>query len=155
MKITLIIVGRTKEKWLIDGENEYKKRLSAFCDLQIIEVAEEKGGIPEEEIQKREGERILAKIASSEFVVLLDDKGKERSSEELAEWLRHIRDFKTGAVTLVVGGPYGFSEAVYTRANEQISLSKLTFTHQMVRVILLEQLYRAFSILSGRKYHHS
>lgn len=138
MKIDLIVVGRTTETWLKEGEAEYIGRLKHYTPFTYTMV---------DDLSK-------VKIEPSDYLVLLDEKGAERTSVETAIWLQKLQNRSPRRLVFVVGGAYGFSDEWYARANEQWSLSRLTFSHQMVRVIFLEQLYRAHTILKGEKYHH-
>ena len=145
MKTELIVVGRTVNKHFIAGIADYSERIGHYMPFSITTIPELKNtkSLTEEQQKLAEGEQILKLIQPSDTVVLLDEHGHEYRSVELASWL-----------VFVIGGPYGFSQAVYTRANEKISLSKMTFSHQMVRLIFTEQLYRACTIIKGEPYHH-
>ena len=156
MKIKLILIGKTKSKFLLDGENEYQKRLKHYCKFSELIISDIKnaGKLSKKELIEKEGSLILASIKSSDYVILLDDKGITLSSIEFSELLNKKMVSSTNELVFVVGGAFGFSESVYQRANTQLSLSKMTFSHQMVRLIFKEQLYRAFTILKGEKYHH-
>ena len=152
----LILIGKTKSKFLLDGENEYQKRLKHYCKFSELIISDIKnaGKLSKKELIEKEGSLILASIKSSDYVILLDDKGITLSSIEFSELLNKKMVSSTNELVFVVGGAFGFSESVYQRANTQLSLSKMTFSHQMVRLIFKEQLYRAFTILKGEKYHH-
>jgi 23S rRNA (pseudouridine1915-N3)-methyltransferase len=156
LKIKLIYIGKTSKKFLIEGENEYKSRLKHYCNLEIIEIQDIKNqkSLSFEEIKKAEGEKFLAAISKEDQVFLLDDKGKEFTSIGLSEFLNKHQIYSTFTLVFLIGGAFGFSNSVYDRANGKISLSKLTFSHQMIRMLFLEQIYRAFTILKGEKYHH-
>lgn len=156
MKIKLIVVGKTSATYLVDGEKEYEKRLKHYCKLEELLIPDiKKGGkLSEMDLKKREGDLILSKLDNSDYMILLDDKGKEFSSTEFAALLQQKMISSIKTLVFVVGGAFGFSDEVYQRANAKLSLSKMTFSHQMVRLIFKEQLYRAFSILKGEKYHH-
>ncbi|MGD1844571.1 MAG: 23S rRNA (pseudouridine(1915)-N(3))-methyltransferase RlmH [Salibacteraceae bacterium] len=156
MRIKLIFVGKNDDSWVEEGLERYHKRLKRYVptDLECIPALRNTRNLSEGEVKKKEGEQILAKVQPGDVLVLLDEKGKERTSEGLAKWVQGHLNSGTRYLVLVVGGPYGFSEAVYARANEQMALSKLTFSHQMIRPFLTEQLYRAFTILKGEPYHH-
>ncbi|MFL2585879.1 MAG: 23S rRNA (pseudouridine(1915)-N(3))-methyltransferase RlmH [Parvicellaceae bacterium] len=156
MKIKLIVVGKTNASYLIDGEKEYEKRLKHYCKLQEILIPDvKKGGkLSEIDLKKKEGDLILSKLNNSDYFILLDDKGKSYSSSEFAALIQEKMLSSVKTLVFVVGGAFGFSDEVYQRANAKLSLSKMTFSHQMVRLIFKEQLYRAFSILKGEKYHH-
>lgn len=156
MKIKLICVGKTGKKFLEEGEQEYVKRLRYYLTFDRIELPDVKQSrtLSEEQIKSREGEMIQARIQPGEKVFLLDEKGKEFNSEQFAEFLQ--KQFNQGgqAIVFVIGGPYGFSDALYKTATGKISLSKMTFSHQMVRMFFVEQLYRSMTILRGEPYHH-
>ena len=152
----LIVFGKTKSKFLLDGENEYQKRLKHYCKFSELIIPDIKNGgkLSKKVLKEKEGNLILASIKNSDYVILLDDKGLELSSTDFAEFLNKKMVSSTNELVFVVGGAFGFSESVYKRANTKLSLSKMTFSHQMVRMIFKEQLYRAFTILKGEKYHH-
>ena len=155
MRLTLLTVGKTDIPWVRDGLEMYRSRLVHYAPFELREIPELKGvsALSREQIKQREGELILKQIRPSDEVVLLDEHGKEFRSLEFADWLGR----RLGAgrdLVFVIGGAYGFSEAVYTRADGRISLSKMTFSHQLVRTIFAEQLYRAFTILRSEPYHH-
>ena len=156
MKIKLIVVGKTNAKYLLEGEREYEKRLLHYINFEEIIILDVKqsGKLSESEIKKKEGQLILAKLENSDHVILLDDKGKSYSSVEFADFLQQKMISSLKSLVFVVGGAFGFSDEVYQRANSKVSLSKMTFSHQMIRLIFKEQLYRGFSILRGEKYHH-
>ena len=156
MNIKLIVIGKTKSKFLLDGENEYQKRLKHYCKFSELIIPDiKKGGkISKKELKEKEGNLILASIKNSDYVILLDDKGLELSSTDFAEFLNKKMVSSTNELVFIIGGAFGFSESVYRGANTKLSLSKMTFSHQMVRMIFKEQLYRAFTILKGEKYHH-
>ena len=156
MKVKFIVVGKTNAKYLLEGEKEYQKRLSHYIKFEEIIVPELKqaGKLSEGELRKKEGNLILGKLENSDHVILLDDKGKSHSSIEFANFLQQKMNSTLKSLVFVVGGAFGFSDKVYKRANYKISLSKMTFSHQMIRLIFKEQLYRAYTILKGEKYHH-
>ena len=156
MKIKLIVVGKTNANYLLEGENEYESRLKHYTKYEeiIIPDVKQSGKLSENELKKKEGQLILAKLENSDHVILLDDKGRSYSSIELANFLQQKMNSGLKSLVFVVGGAFGFSDQVYIRANSKLSLSKMTFSHQMVRLIFKEQLYRGFSILRGEKYHH-
>ena len=155
MKTELILVSKTTDKHLMAGINDYLERISHYMPFEIIVIPELKNtkNMTEEQQKVREGELILQKIQPSDTVVLLDEHGKQYRSVEFADWLQKKQNTARKLV-FIIGGPYGFSEPVYTRANEQISLSKMTFSHQMVRLLFVEQIYRACTIIKGEPYHH-
>ena len=156
MKIKLIVVGKTSAKYLLEGEKEYENRLKHYTKFEeiIIPDIKQTGKWSENELKKKEGQFILGKLENSDHVILLDDKGKSYSSVEFANFLQQKMNRSLKSLVFVVGGAFGFSDEVYQRANGKLSLSKMTFSHQMVRLIFKEQLYRGFSILRGEKYHH-
>lgn len=156
MKITLLVVGKTDTAYLRDGMNEYLKRLKHYIsfDMEVIPDIK-KGKNTNPEMQKnKEGEIILSKLAPGKELHLFDEKGKMFSSVEFSRFLEKKMISGPKELVLVVGGPYGFSEEVYKRASSKISLSRLTFSHQMVRLLCVEQIYRAMTILKGEPYHH-
>ena len=156
MTITLILVGKTDNKHLEALINDYRKRLSFFVKLEVTIIPDlKKRKNMEIELQKeKEGQLILSKISNSDFVVLLDENGMEHTSTKFAGWLQKRMNTGLKNLVFVIGGPYGFSPEVYDRGNQNISLSKMTFSHQMIRLFFTEQLYRAFSILKNLPYHH-
>ena len=151
MRITLLVVGKTTDTHIELLIQEYQKRLAHYIpfNIQVIPELKNTKALTPEQQKQTEGELILRTINSSTDLVLLDEHGKEFRSIEFADYVQKRMD-----VVFVVGGPYGFSEAVYERANGKISLSKMTFSHQMVRLFFVEQLYRAMTILRGEPYHH-
>ena len=155
MKTILILVGKTTNKHFQAGIADYAERICHYMPFEIITIPELKNtkNLSEEQQKTAEGELILKQTQSSDTVVLLDEHGKELRSVDFARWLSQKQQTARRLV-YVIGGPYGFSEAVYARANEKISLSKMTFSHQMVRLIFAEQLYRACTIIKGEPYHH-
>lgn len=157
MVIELIVVGKTVGAWLESGIREYTGRLEHYVrfNMNVIPELKNAKNLREEQIKTAEGELILNKISAGDHVVLLDENGKlPGGSPAFADWLQGIMNRGTRKLVFVIGGAYGFSTAVYGRANEKISLSRMTFSHQMVRLIFTEQLYRAFTILGGEPYHH-
>lgn len=155
MKIKIVSVGSIKEKFLKDAISEYLKRLTRFAKIEIIEVDETKiQNKSEEQVKKEEGERLLKRIGQDEFVFLLDLKGESISSEVLAQKINDLINKGISPLTFVIGGTLGLSEEVRKRANIKLSISKMTFTHQMCRMIILEQIYRAFKIINNEEYHH-
>ena len=156
MKIKLIVIGKTKLKYLLEGEKDYENRLKHYTNFEeiIIPDVKQSGKLSENELKKKESQLILGKLENSDHVILLDDKGKSYSSVEFANFLQQKMNSSLKSLVFVVGGAFGFSDEVYLRANSKLSLSKMTFSHQMIRLIFKEQLYRGFSILRGEKYHH-
>ena len=155
MKTILILVGKTTDKHFQAGIADYAERISHYMPFEIVTIPELKNtkNLSEEQQKTAEGELILKQLQPSDTVVLLDEHGKEFRSVDYAKWLTQKQQTARRLI-YVIGGPYGFSDAVYTRANEKISLSKMTFSHQMVRLIFTEQLYRACTIIKGEPYHH-
>ena len=158
MKITLITVGKIKEKYLKDAIAEYSKRLSRYCKLEIIEVADEKtpdqaSETVEEGIRAKEGERILKYIKDDMYVVTLEISGKMLSSEELAEKINSLGLAGKSSIAFVIGGSIGLGKEVMSRSDYALSFSKMTFPHQLMRVVLLEQVYRGYRIVNGEPYH--
>ena len=156
MKILLIVVGKTDQKWLTEGISQYVERLTHFCqfEMQVIPDIRNPKNMDQNVQKQREGELILNLLQPSDDVWLLDDKGREMTSAETARWLEKRMAQSTKRLVFIIGGPYGFSPDVYNRVPGRLSLSKMTFSHQMVRLIFVEQLYRAFSILNNLPYHH-
>lgn len=155
MRINIIVVGKTRTSHWREAENEYLKRLGQFCDVEMVVLKERSGhtGQSAQAVSKQEGEEILGKISQGDFVVALDERGKEFDSEEFAGELGKWKELGKFLV-LVVGGTYGLSGEVRERADKVIALSQMTFTHEMVRPFLLEQLYRGYTILEGKPYHY-
>ena len=155
MKTILILVGKTSDKHFQAGISDYADRITHYMPFDIVTIPELKNtkSLSEEQQKTMEGELILKQLQPSDTLVLLDEHGKELRSIELAKWLEQKQQTARRLV-FVIGGPYGFSETVYNRANEKLSLSKLTFSHQMVRLVFTEQIYRACTIIKGEPYHH-
>lgn len=156
MKIALLTVGKTDRDWVKQGLDIYVSRLKHYIPFTINEIPELKNvsSLSRDQIKAREGELILKNLRPTDDVILLDEHGKEYSSVEFAQTLQKKISYEGRDIVFVIGGAYGFSEAVYRRANSKISLSKMTFSHQMVRAIFAEQIYRAFTIMKGEPYHH-
>ncbi len=156
MNVMLLTVGKTDVKWVKEGLDVYASRLKHYVSFSVTEIPELKkaAALSREQIKEKEGELILKQLTPQDTLVLLDEKGAEYRSLDFAAWLE--KQLAGGGKSLVfaIGGAYGFSDAVYARAREKVSLSKMTFSHQLVRTIFAEQLYRAFSILKGEPYHH-
>jgi 23S rRNA (pseudouridine1915-N3)-methyltransferase len=156
MKIKLITIGKTDEKYLKEGIDKYLKRLKHYISFEIMELPDIKQGskfLPEK-LKEEEGKLFLSKIESNDYVILLDEHGKEYTSVEFSGLLQKKMNMGLSNLIFLIGGPFGFSEEIYQRASEKLSLSKMTFSHQMIRLFYTEQLYRAFTILKGEKYHH-
>ena len=156
MRIALLTVGKTDKDWVKQGMDIYVSRLKHYIPFSIIEIPELKNvsALSKEQIKTKEGELILKNIKPADNLVLLDERGKEYSSVEFAKVLQDKINYEGKDIVFVIGGAYGFSEDVYRRANSRMSLSRMTFSHQMVRAIFAEQLYRAFTIIKGEPYHH-
>ena len=156
MKIKLICVGKTTSSHLIAGENEYLNRLKHYSSLEKIEIPELKNAkkLSEKEIKNQEGTLILKKIDSTDYVILLDENGKDYTSLEFSKFIQKRLNSGAKTVVFLIGGAYGFSDEIYSGAQAKIALSKMTFSHQMVRMFFLEQVYRVFTILKGQPYHH-
>ncbi|WP_456277220.1 23S rRNA (pseudouridine(1915)-N(3))-methyltransferase RlmH [Bacillus sp. AK128] len=158
MNISIITIGKLKEKYLKQGIEEYSKRLAAYAKLEIIELPDEKA--PEnlseaemEQVKQKEGERILQKISPDTYVIALAIQGKMKSSEQLAEDLDKLATYGKSKIAFVIGGSLGLSDEVMKRADEALSFSKMTFPHQLMKLILVEQIYRAYRINRGEPYH--
>lgn len=156
MKITLLTVGKTDRDWVRQGLDIYVSRLKHYIPFTLMEIPELKNvsAMSREQIKSREGELILKNLKPTDDVILLDEHGKEYTSVQMAKILQDKISYGCKDIVFIIGGAYGFSDAVYARACSKISLSKMTFSHQMVRTIFAEQLYRAFTIIKGEPYHH-
>jgi 23S rRNA (pseudouridine1915-N3)-methyltransferase len=156
MKITLMIIGKTEDAWLKEGIDKYLKRLKHYTRLDLLEITELKNtkALTPEQQKAKEAELISKKLSPLDHVILLDENGTELSSAQFAAWIDKKALGSVANLVFIVGGPYGFDPAVYQRANDKISLSRMTFSHQMVRLFFAEQLYRAFTIIKGEPYHH-
>lgn len=158
MRITILCVGKIKEKFYSDAVAEYAKRLSKYCKLEIVEVPDEKtpdgaSVVVEEQIKEKEGKRILEKIKDDAFVCTLEIAGKKLTSEGLAQWMERLAVSGTSHIVFVIGGSLGLHSSVLKRSNMGLSFSDMTFPHQLMRVILTEQVYRAFRIINKEPYH--
>ncbi len=155
MKTILLLVGKTTNKHFTACIDDYVSRIGHYMpfELQIVPELKNTKNLSQSQQKEREGELILRQIQESDHVVLLDEHGREYRSIEFADWLQR-RSQTARRLLFVVGGPYGFSDEVYKRANERISMSKMTFSHQMIRLIFTEQIYRACTIIKGEPYHH-
>jgi 23S rRNA (pseudouridine1915-N3)-methyltransferase len=158
MNITIATVGKVKDKYMKMGIEEFSKRLKPYANISIVEVADEKA--PEnlseadmEIVKKKEAERLLAKIGESDYVIALAIEGKMKTSEELAAGLESLATYGRSKVSFVIGGSLGLHESIYKRADELLSFSKMTFPHQLMKLILMEQVYRAFKIMKNEPYH--
>lgn len=156
MKITLLSVGKTDKDWVRQGLDIYVSRLKHYIPFTLSEIPELKNvsSLTSAQIKQKEGDLILKQIRPGDDLILLDERGKQFSSVELAKNLQDKISYSGRDIVFVIGGAYGFSDAVYERADSRISLSRMTFSHQMVRTIVAEQLYRAFTIMRGEPYHH-
>lgn len=156
MKIFLYQIGKTSFSFVKEGEKTYIDRINRFTKFEQVTIPNLKKGnkLSEGDIKKKEGEMILQKISTKDYLVLLDDKGKTFTSLGFAEYIKEKQNYLPKNLVFLIGGAYGFSEPVYQRADAKISLSAMTFSHQIIRVVFLEQLYRAFSIIKGGPYHH-
>ncbi len=156
MKIKLLAIGKTDDKCLIELINIYQKRLKHYVnfELQLIPDIKNLKKLSIQQQKIKEGELILKKILPLDFLLLLDEKGKEYNSVNFSKFLQKKMNSGIKQLTLIIGGPYGFSDDVYKRANDKLSLSKMTFSHQMIRLFAAEQIYRAFTILKNEPYHH-
>ncbi|MBQ9217407.1 MAG: 23S rRNA (pseudouridine(1915)-N(3))-methyltransferase RlmH [Muribaculaceae bacterium] len=157
MKITLMVVGKTTTGYLKSGIDDYTSRLNHYVgfDIQYLQDAKNMRNQSEQQQKASEGRSILAGVDRSDYVVLLDERGSEMTSVQFSQYVQKRMSSGARRVVFVIGGPYGFSQEVYDRANDKLSLSQMTFSHEMVRVIFAEQLYRAFTILNHEPYHHS
>lgn len=156
MQIELIMIGKTDSKEVVALVEMYAKRINHYCRFTITALPDLRNtkNLSAQQQNKSEGERILALVTESDYVVLLDERGKEFRSVAFAEWIGKRMGSGLKRLVFVIGGPYGFSEEVYARANQLVSLSQMTFSHQIVRAIFAEQIYRAFTILNNEPYHH-
>ena len=156
MKIVFLVIGKTDESYLDTGISKYIKRLEHYVpfEMKIIPDIKNRKTLTEEQQKKAEGELILSNINVGDDLVLLDENGKTFSSVAFSQWIEKQMNIGSKRMVFVVGGPYGFSKEVYAKAKFKISLSEMTFSHQMIRLIFVEQLYRAFTIIKGEPYHH-
>ncbi|GFO58522.1 ribosomal RNA large subunit methyltransferase H [Geomonas silvestris] len=153
MRLKLLWVGKTQEAWVKTGIEEYAGRIKRYCPLEILEAREEKGA-QAAVMRERECERLVKLLPKGAKLVVLDERGDQLTSPELANFLTKQRDQGTQDLVFAIGGAYGFTDGFRSQAFKAISLSKMTLTHQMVRVFLLEQIYRGFTIMNGEPYHH-
>ena len=156
MKIKLLAIGKTDNKNLIQLIDEYQNRLKHYIkfELEIIPDIKNAKNLSETQQKEKEGSLILSKLQNTDQLILLDDKGKDFTSIQFSKYLQKKMNSGLKQLVLVIGGPYGFSEAVYKKAQGKISLSKMTFSHQMIRLFVVEQLYRGYTILKNEPYHH-
>ncbi len=156
MKIKLIAIGKTQGAWLIDGIAEYKSRLKHYTSYECIEIPDIKNraNIPIDKLKELEELEIEKYLDKDSFIIALDENGKEYSSENFSNYILKKISFETKSIIFVIGGAFGISNVILERCNDKIALSKMTFSHQMVRLVFTEQLYRAFTIIKNEKYHH-
>ncbi len=156
MKITFLTVGKTEDAYLKEGIEKYVKRLKHYTKLELIELNELKNtkALTPDQQKAKEAEIILKKITPLDHVVLMDEKGTEYTSTQFSAYINKREVNSSATLIFIIGGPYGFDQSVYQRANDKISLSRMTFSHQMVRLFFVEQLYRAYTIMKGEPYHH-
>ncbi len=156
MKITLLAIGKTNAKYLHEGIEQYTKRLSHYIpfEFKILPDVKTTKGLTQEKQKELEGQMFLGAIQSGDMVVLLDERGKEMTSRDFSAYIDKKMVTVPKNLIFVIGGPYGFSTEMYNRANEKVSLSKMTFSHEMIRLFFIEQIYRAMTILKGEPYHH-
>ncbi|WP_184545849.1 23S rRNA (pseudouridine(1915)-N(3))-methyltransferase RlmH [Mucilaginibacter sp. FT3.2] len=156
MKITFLTVGKTEDAYLKEGIDKYVKRLKHYTKLELVEINELKNtkALTADQQKSKEAELILKKITPLDFVILMDEKGSEYTSTQFAAYINKKEISTSANLIFIIGGPYGFDTSVYQRANDKISLSRMTFSHQMVRLFFVEQLYRAYTIMKGEPYHH-
>lgn len=155
MKIELWVIGKTAFKYLDEGIAVYEKRLKHYVNFDLVVLPDIKNPpLSIEALKTKEGELILAKLTKDDYLILLDEKGKQLTSIDFSTFIEQQQINAVKRVIFQIGGAFGFSEAVYARANREVSLSKMTFSHQMIRLFFVEQLYRAFTIIKGEKYHN-
>lgn len=156
MEITLIVIGKTNAKYLIEGLDEYTRRLKHYIsyNINILPDIKNTKNLSEEQQKETEGKLILNALKPGDSIVLLDERGKEFSSMQFSDYLQRKMNSGLRRLVFVVGGPYGFSKDVYNKADEKLSLSKMTFSHEMIRLFFTEQIYRAMTIIRGEPYHH-
>lgn len=156
MKITLLVIGKTGAQYLRDGISAYEKRLSHYVpfEMKVLPDVKSVKNMTFRQQKEAEGDTFLSQLSSADCVVLLDERGKEMTSRDFAAYLDRKMVTVSKNLVFIIGGPYGFSDAVYSRADEKLSLSKMTFSHEMIRLFFIEQIYRAMTILRGEPYHH-
>jgi 23S rRNA (pseudouridine1915-N3)-methyltransferase len=154
MKIELWVVGKTAFKYLDEGVALYEKRLKHYTSFELVILPDAKGPLSIDALKTKEGELILNRLSKDDVLVLLDENGKHQTSIEFSKYIENQQVNSTKRLVFQIGGAFGFSDAVYNRANAKLSLSKMTFSHQMIRLFFVEQLYRAFTIIKGEKYHN-
>lgn len=156
MEISVISIGKISSQWIAEGISLFESRISRYLKYTSIILPDIKNAksLDIDKLKLEEGKQILAQTSTSDYVVILDERGKEFTSREFADWMQKQMNAGRKRVVLVIGGPFGFSQEVYNRADSKIALSKMTFTHEMAKLLLCEQVYRAFTILKGEPYHH-
>ena len=156
MRLKIIIIGKTEEAYLKQGIEKYHTRLKNYISTEVIEIPALKStkNLSIEQQKTKEGELIMKKLQKSDLIVLLDEKGKEYNSMDFSKFFQNKMNSGIKSLCLIIGGPYGFSKDVYAHSQQKIALSKMTFSHQMIRLLLFEQCYRAMSILRNEPYHH-
>lgn len=156
MIVKVLSIGKTKGNYLIDGLKDYQKRLPHYTNFEWVEIPDIKQAakLPKDELKKREADEFQKRIKPNDFVILLDEKGKSLSSESFAQFIAKHQLMSTSTLVFVIGGAFGFDQSMYERSNIKLQLSSMTFSHQLIRLILLEQLYRAFTIIKGEPYHN-
>lgn len=156
MKISLLVIGKTDAGYFVDAIREYENRLGHYIpfEMQVIPDIKNTKSLTESQQKEKEGELILKNLQTGDYIVLLDERGKEFSSLQFSTYIEKKTHTVAKRLVFIIGGPYGFSESIYSKASEKISLSKMTFSHQMIRLIFIEQLYRAMTILNNEPYHH-
>lgn len=156
MHIKLLVVGKTDTGWVSDGLEQYASRLRRYVNFDVVEVPYLKNAssLSKEQVKQKEGEELLGEVSEGDSLILLDERGEMYRSVDFARYLENMLSHSNRNIIFTIGGAYGFSDDVYKRANGKLSLSKMTYPHQLVRTIFAEQLYRAFTILHGEPYHH-
>ncbi len=156
MKIALLMIGKTDARYFAEAIDEYRQRLTHYVpfEMQVIPDIKNAKSLSESQQKEREGEMLLKALQAGDYIVLLDERGKEMTSKQFASYLEKKMGSVSRRLVFIIGGPYGFSEALYKIANEKLSLSQMTFSHQMIRLLFIEQIYRAMTILNGEPYHH-
>lgn len=156
MEISVISIGKISSQWIAEGISLFESRISRYLKYTSIILPDIKNAksLDIDKLKLEEGKQILAQTSTSDYVVILDERGKEFTSREFADWMQKQMNAGRKRVVLVIGGPFGFSQEVYNRADSKIALSKMTFTHEMAKLLLCEQVYRASTILKGEPYHH-
>lgn len=156
MKIALLMIGKTDARYFAEAIDEYRQRLTHYVpfEMQVIPDIKNAKSLSESQQKEREGDMLLKALQAGDYIVLLDERGKGMTSKQFASYLEKKMGSVSRRLVFIIGGPYGFSEALYKIANEKLSLSQMTFSHQMIRLLFIEQIYRAMTILNGEPYHH-